>query len=221
MTEPTRKTKTASLNHERHYMRSGCRYIFGLDEVGRGPLAGPVVAAAVALPLEFQDLSKSLRGVRDSKDMSALQRESLDGTIKKVALTWGIGHCGCDQIDRYGIVSATKIAMQRALDHALKASNVEPDCLFLDYMLWPERRDIPQVSIVEGDKYSLSIACASVIAKVWRDAHMLELDAIYPQYGFAQHKGYGTFAHRRALQAHGPCDQHRRSFEPVRSMVAS
>ena len=88
-------------------------------------------------------------------------------------------------------------------------------------MLWPERRDIPQVSIVDGDQHSLSIACASVIAKVWRDALMRELDAVYPQYGFAQHKGYGTDAHRRALSRYGPCDEHRRSFEPVKSAITA
>lgn len=213
-----RAAKTASLHHERHYYRAGCRYIFGVDEAGRGPLAGPVAAATVALPLERGDLSKSLRGVRDSKDMGPRQRETLDATIKDIALAWGIGHSSSAEIDRLGIVGATKSAMQRALEQALSRTDVEPDCLFLDYMLIPERRDIPQVSLVEGDKHSLSIACASVIAKVWRDRHMLDLDAKFPQYGFAQHKGYGTVAHRHALERYGPCPEHRRSFEPVSSL---
>ncbi len=210
-----RRPKTASLYHERQYLRAGCRFIVGIDEVGRGPLAGPVVAAAVALPLERNDLSGLLRGVRDSKAMSPAQRESVDGTIKELALTWGIGCGSAEEIDRLGIVPATKTAMQRSLDQA----RIQPDCLFLDYMLWPERRDIPQVSIVDGDQHSLSIACASVIAKVWRDARMRELDAVFPQYGFAQHKGYGTDAHRRALRRYGPCAEHRRSFEPVRNAI--
>jgi ribonuclease HII len=184
-------------------------------------LAGPVAAAAVALPLDRKDLSSQLRGVRDSKAMSATQRESVDGRIKKLAITWGIGCSSAEEIDQLGIVPATKAAMQRALDQALAKTAIQLDCLFLDYMLWPERRDIPQVSIVDGDKHSLSIASASVIAKVWRDALMRRLDAEYPEYGFAQHKGYGTETHRRALRRYGPCAEHRRSFEPVRKAIAS
>ncbi len=220
MPSPPRAPKTASLHHEGHYYRAGCRYIFGMDEAGRGPLAGPVAAAAVALPLDRSDLSQALRGVRDSKEMTPLQRESLDGTIKDIALAWGIGSSSSVEIDRLGIVSATKAAMQAALEQALGRSDIRPDCLFLDYMLLPERRDLPQVSIVAGDKHSLSIACASVIAKVWRDKHMRDLDTLYPQYGFAKHKGYGTAAHRRALQRHGPCPEHRRTFAPVHSLIS-
>ena len=216
-----RRPKTAGLYHERQYFRCGCRCIIGIDEAGRGPLAGPVAAAAVALPLERADLGRLLRGVRDSKEMSPMQRESLDGSIKELALAWGIGCSPTEEIDQLGIVPATKRAMQRALDNALAMTDVRPDCLFLDYMLWPERREIPQVSIVDGDKHSLSIACASVIAKVWRDARMRELDALFPQYGFAQHKGYGTVAHLRALQRYGPCAAHRRTFEPVRNAEAT
>ncbi len=217
MTKPARASRTASLQHERHYYRAGCRFIIGIDEAGRGPLAGPVAAAAVALPLERQDLSGALRGVRDSKDMSANQREKLSVTIKEVALAWGIGDSSAEEIDSMGIVSATKAAMQRALEGALNGTDWQPDCLFLDYMLWPERRDIPQVSIVSGDQHSLSIAAASVLAKVWRDAQMDELDARYNQYGFAQHKGYGTPSHLRALKQFGPCAVHRQSFDPVRA----
>jgi len=216
-----KRRQTASLSHERHYLRAGCRSIVGIDEVGRGPLAGPVVAAAVALPLERNNLSRLLRGARDSKAMSPAQREAVDGAIKELALAWGIGCSAAEEIDCLGIVAATKTAMQRALEQALAKGNIQPDCLFLDYMLWPERRDIPQASIVDGDKQSLSIACASVIAKVWRDERMRELDAIYPQYGFAQHKGYGTDAHRRALRRYGPCAEHRRSFAPVRNAITA
>ena len=211
--------KTASLQHERHFYRAGCRLIFGIDEAGRGPLAGPVAAAAVALPLERNDLAKALRGVRDSKDMVAQQRASLSRSIKDIALAWGIGHSGARDIDRIGIVPATKVAMRRALEMALRDSDKQPDCLFMDYMLWPERRDIPQVSIVRGDQHSLSIACASVIAKVWRDEQMAILDARHPEYGFAQHKGYGTPAHLRALQQYGPCAAHRQTFHPVRAAL--
>lgn len=215
MAERKAKTKTASLRHEQHYFRAGFPFIVGIDEVGRGPLAGPVAAAAVALPLESTNLAKALSGVRDSKEMTASQRERLCDVIKDVASCWGIGHSGVEEIDALGIVDATKTAMQRALDQALKGSGTVPDCLFLDYLLWPERSDIHQVSIVDGDQHSLTIACASVLAKVWRDRYMIDLDALHSEYGFAQHKGYGTAAHLRALRMHGPCIEHRRSFSPV------
>ncbi len=219
MKRSARTSATASLQHERHYFRNGCRFIIGLDEAGRGPLAGPVAAAAVALPLERLDLSKVLQGLRDSKEMSAIQREAMSARIKDTALAWGIGHSSAEEIDRIGIVGATKAAMQSALEGALSQADRQPDCLFLDYMLWPERRDIPQVSIVHGDRYSLSIAAASVLAKVWRDAQMVKLDARHSKYGFAQHKGYGTPAHLRALEQFGPCDAHRRTFQPLRAAL--
>lgn len=219
MKKQKRKPKTASLIHERNYYNMGCRSIFGIDEAGRGPWAGPVAAGAVALPLNRRDLPKALAGVRDSKMMTPLQREKLVETIKEVAVTWGVGHATAREIDKMGIVPATKLAMQRALDHALTESNIEPDCLFLDYMLWPERRDIPQVSIVSGDQHSLSIASASVIAKVWRDNFMLELDAEFPQYGFAKHKGYGTKQHRQALEQYGATDFHRQYYKPIQLLL--
>ena len=219
MAERKIKSKTASLHHERHYFRAGFRLIVGIDEAGRGPLAGPVAAAAVALPLERNDLAKALRGVRDSKEMSASQREQLSGAIKEVASLWGIGHSSAEEIDRLGIVAATKAAMQRALDHAFAGSASVPDCLFLDYMPWPERSDIAQLSIVDGDEHSLTIACASVLAKVWRDQYMQALDGQYSNYGFARHKGYGTPAHLRALRQYGPCAAHRRSFRPVNELA--
>ncbi len=212
--------KTASLNHERHYRRAGCQIIVGLDEAGRGALAGPVAAAAVALPLDRADLRKALRGARDSKEMQPRQRETLSAAIKDVALAWGIGQGSVAEINAQGILKASKLAMLRALEEVL-GSGLEPDCLFLDYMLLPERRDLPQVSIVEGDKKSLSIACASIIAKVWRDARMGELGALYPAYGFAQHKGYGTAGHMYALTRHGVCTAHRRSFAPVANLISA
>lgn len=219
MSKKTRKQKTASLIHERNYYKMGCKVIFGIDEAGRGPWAGPVSAGAVALPLQRNDLNKALAGVRDSKEMTPLQRETLVDTIKEVALAWGIGHTTAKEIDEMGIVPATKTAMQRALANALEDTDLEPDCLFLDYMLWPERRDIPQVSIVSGDKHSLSIASASVLAKVWRDNFMLELDAEFPVYGFAKHKGYGTADHRRALEQYGPTEFHRQYYKPIQMLL--
>ncbi len=221
MAKPAKARKTASLRHERQYYRSGCRFIVGIDEAGRGPLAGPVAAAAVALPLERPDLSRALRGLRDSKEMTAAQREALYEAVKAVATCWGIGHSSAEEVDRRGIVAATKAAMQRALDAALGERGSMPDCLFLDAMLWPERRDIPQVSMVEADKHSLTVACASVLAKVWRDRYMIKLDAKYSQYGFAKHKGYGTAEHLRALRRYGPCAAHRRSFKPVTELISA
>jgi ribonuclease HII len=221
MVKRRKSPKTASLQHERHYFRSGCRLIVGIDEAGRGPLAGPVAAAAVALPLDRNNLASDLRGVRDSKEMTATKRDQLSESIKDVASCWGIGHSSVEEIDQSGIVDATKAAMQRALSKALDGSDSIPDCLFMDYMLWPERRDIPQVSIVAGDKHSLTVACASVLAKVWRDRYMIELDAKYSEYGFARHKGYGTAEHLNSLHQHGPCAAHRRSFKPVYELITA
>ena len=176
-------------------------------------------AGAVALPIARNDLTKVLSGVRDSKDMTPLQRANLVDTIKETALAWGVGHATAREIDDMGIISATKTAMQRALATAMETSKLTPDCLFLDYMLWPERREIPQVSIVSGDQHSLSIACASVLAKVWRDNFMLELDAEFPHYGFADHKGYGTTKHRLALEKHGPTEFHRQYYKPIQMLL--
>ena len=216
MPASTNRARTASLRHEREYQRAGCHIIVGMDEAGRGPLAGPVVAAAVALPLQRSDLRRVLRGARDSKLMSPVERQDLDSIIKHVALAWGICSASASEIDSRGIVPATQLAMERALD-ALLERGIHPDCLFLDYLLLPDHRDVPQVSLVDGDQRSLSIACASVLAKVWRDQDMQRLDARYPHYGFAQNKGYGTAAHIRALNEVGPCPAHRRCFAPVQA----
>ena len=219
MAERKTRPRTASLQYERHYFRAGYPLIVGIDEAGRGPLAGPVVAAAVSLPLEREDLVRKLRGVRDSKEMTPSQREQCSSIIKKIASHWGIGQSSADAIDRIGIVAATKTAMQGALDSALAGSGAAPSCLFLDYMPWPERSDIAQLSIIDGDQHSLSIACASVLAKVWRDQYMRDLDRQFSGYGFAQHKGYGTPAHLSALRQFGPCAAHRQTFRPVAELA--
>ncbi|MCY4072984.1 MAG: ribonuclease HII [Chloroflexi bacterium] len=221
MKRETRTPKTASLRFENEYFAAGCRVIMGMDEAGRGPLAGPVAAGAVALPLHRDDLSKVLKGARDSKEMNAMQRLVADAIIKEIAITWGIGHSSAQEIDVSGIISATKLAMRRALCNALERRPVTPDCLFLDYLPWPEQQDYPVCSIVKGDKLSLSIACASIIAKVWRDKYMNELEDRYPEYGFAQNKGYGTRAHLNALDRHGPCEYHRATFKPVRNLLSA
>ncbi len=217
-----RRNRTASLRHEREYHRSGFKHILGIDEVGRGPLAGPVVAGAVCLPIHDDQLSQKLKGVRDSKDMTALQREALTDTIKETAIAWGIGVASVEEIDKFNILEATKLAMERAVqDSMVRFPDFRPDVLFLDSVLLPKLvAQYPQVSIVEGDKRTLSIAAASVIAKVWRDAYMSELHEELPHYGFDVNKGYGTAQHLAAIQQFGPSPQHRRSFEPVKSLFS-
>ncbi|MBI5671226.1 MAG: ribonuclease HII [Chloroflexi bacterium] len=213
------RSQTASLKHEHEYHACGYRYIFGLDEAGRGPWAGPVAAGAVCLPVDRSNLSKMLAGVRDSKQMTPRQRAALVERIQATALTWGVGSASSAEIDDLGIVPAVKLAMQRALDTALAKVEFVPSCLFLDALLWPEMAHIPQVSLIGGDQRSLSIAAASVLAKVWRDEFMTDLDKELPQYGFAEHKGYGTPRHQAALETYGPSPIHRLTFAPVRKIA--
>ncbi len=214
MPKEKRASQTASLLYEHQYAKSGCQRIIGLDEAGRGTWAGPVAAGAVCLPIERRDLQKLLIGVRDSKQMTARQRVALAEKIKEVALAWGVGSASAAEIDDLGIVPATKLAMRRALE----TTQLQPDCLLLDSLAWPEM-NIPQICIVKGDSHSLTIAAASVLAKVWRDEQMHTLAQQYPDYGFAQHKGYGTPAHLAALHAHGPSPIHRMSFAPLRKLA--
>lgn len=211
--------KTASLRHEHEYHAHGYTYIFGLDEAGRGPWAGPVAAGVVCLPLERPGLSKTLAGVRDSKQMTPRQRAGLVKRIQSTALAWGVGSASSMEIDDMGIVPAVKLAMRRALDAALEKVDFSPGCFFLDALLWPEMGHVPQVSLIGGDTRSLSIAAASVLAKVWRDEYMVEVDKELPQYGFAAHKGYGTPFHQSALETYGPSPVHRMTFAPVRKIA--
>lgn len=183
--------------------------VAGLDEAGRGPWAGPVVAAAVILPQE-PEIALRLQGVTDSKKLSAASRTLLAEKIKHNALTWGIGFASAQEIDCCGIVQATRLAMQRSLD----ALSTVPDHLLLDYMRLPEN-SLPQLPLVKGDARSLSIAAASILAKTSRDRWMIDVDLQFPQYGFKQHKGYGTQKHRQALDDFGPCEIHRKSFRPI------
>jgi ribonuclease HII len=207
--------KSASLRHEHHFQKLGYDKIFGMDEAGRGTWAGPVTVGTVCLPLSDVKLKTMLAGVRDSKEMTPRQRTQLAGRIQEVAAAWGVGSASNQEIDECGIDGATRLAMERALAMALKGRDYQPDCLFLDSILWPEMKHIAQVSMIDGDKRSLSIAAASVIAKVWRDDLMRELDKEYPQYEFAVHKGYGTAKHRALLKAYGPSPLHRMTFKPL------
>jgi ribonuclease HII len=188
------------------------RYIAGLDEAGRGALAGPVVAAAVILPLDNPDLEMLLREVDDSKQLRANKRQQLFELIVKTAVTYGIGSVAAPIIDTIGIIPATKQAMQAALAQL----NPAPDYLLIDGRIRLPRIPLPQQSIIRGDSHSLTIAAASILAKVSRDRALVELDQQFPHYRFAQHKGYGTAQHCRALTDFGPCPQHRRSFAPLR-----
>ncbi len=203
---------TPTLDEELALSAQGYSFIAGIDEAGRGCLAGPVVAAAVILPLQEQ-ITELLAGVRDSKQMTPLARERLFPLIQQHALAVGVGIGSVTLIDRRNILQATKEAMKMAL----AALHPAPQALLLDAV---QLRDItlPQRALIKGDARCLSIAAASVVAKVTRDRLMLQIHQEYPAYGFDQHKGYGTPAHLAALQEHGATPHHRQSFAPVRAL---
>ena len=201
-----------NLTLERALWKSGLTYVAGLDEAGRGALAGPVACAAVIL-LPDPNLAQRLEGVRDSKQMTPAQRECWSGHIREAALTWAVAYASNDEIDQLGILPATHLAAYRAL----QALAVPPEHLILDYLFLAEC-ELPQTSLIKGDQRSLSIAAASVLAKTSRDALLCELDHVYPGYGFAVHKGYGTASHLAALRRLGPTPTHRRTFRPVSEM---
>lgn len=193
----------ALLAHERSLWDKGISYIAGVDEVGVGPFAGPVVAAAVVFPR-----GTAIEGVRDSKQLDHDRRVKLDGAIRREALSVGIGLVEAAEIDRINIFRATLEAMRLAiLDLKMKVQHVLVDGRAIPGI------GIPQDAIVGGDGKIFSIAAASIVAKVYRDDLMLSYDKQYPRYGFARHKGYGTAEHIRALREHGPCEIHRRSFD--------
>lgn len=199
------------LEREQELWAAGYRWVAGLDEVGRGALAGPVVAAAVVLPPCRNDLGTVLSQVRDSKALTPRQRAVLFPLICATSLGIGVGIASARFIDRWGIVPAVKQAMVMAVRNL----PVAPDYLLIDAVRLSEA-GIAQESLIKGDSRILSIAAASIVAKVFRDRLMVALDAYYPGYGFALHKGYGTAAHRTALERLGPCPAHRMSFALVR-----
>ena len=189
----------------------GIEVIAGLDEAGRGAWAGPVMAAAVVLPPPGVELDGELHGLHDSKQLSTEEREHWNLQILKIACSVSVGQASVDEIDQIGILPATRLAMQRAIFDL----TVVVDYLLIDYILIGDV-GINQTAIPFGDSRALSIAAASVVAKVARDREMTKLDLQYPQFGFAQHKGYGTPQHQEALQRLGPSPIHRRSFEPTK-----
>lgn len=203
--------KAAALEMEKARLEEMCRYekeyeaydfICGIDEVGRGPLAGPVVAGAVVLPRGARILY-----VNDSKKLTPRKREELNEIILKEALTYGIGVVGPERIDEINILNATYEAMRQAVGKL----SIKPDILLNDAVTIPGL-SMPQVPIIKGDASSISIACASIIAKVYRDRMMEDYDREYPGYGFASNKGYGSAAHTEAIRTNGPCPIHRRTF---------
>jgi ribonuclease HII len=194
------------LDFENQALSEGYKFIAGVDEVGRGCLAGCVVAAAVIL-----DLAKPIpEFLDDSKKLSAKRRESLDSQIKENALSYAIGQIEADEIDRINILEATKKAMRLAIERL----DPSADFLLID-AVYLKGHLTPQKSIIKGDAISASIAAASIIAKNYRDNLMREMHEIYPEYGFAKHVGYGTKAHFEALREHGACEIHRKSFRGV------
>ncbi len=196
------------LHYEREFWQTGFKYIAGLDEAGRGALAGPVAVAAVILPDNDPHLARTLNGVRDSKQMTARARARLAPPIKEIALGWGVGFATSLEIDSLGIVASTRLAALRALESLL----ILPDYLLTDFRLELPELDTPQTALVKGDQLSLSIAAASVLAKTTRDEYMRELDRHYSEYGFARHKGYGTLKHRKMILQIGFSPEHRKTF---------
>jgi ribonuclease HII len=206
---PDQIPKTPNLSLEIELWKTGIANIAGIDESGRGALAGPVIAAVVILPPD-PSLEESLGGVRDSKQMTPHQRSIWSECIRSFAFSWSVGMASQFEIDRSGILPATRLAAERALENIL----IQIDHVLLDYLFLPDI-PYPQTSLIKGDARSLSIASASVLAKTTRDALMCELDSRYPGYYFSAHKGYGTRAHLEALRNIGPSPAHRLSFQPI------
>lgn len=212
---PVMPKQMPALEEEIALYAQGYSFVAGVDEAGRGCLAGPVIAAAVIISLDgsVEDILPRFAGVQDSKQLTPAARERLYDVVMRHALSVGIGMGSVELIDEQNILRATKHAMRLAIAQLCPA----PQALLLDALLL---RDVPlpQRSIIKGDARCLSIAAASVIAKVTRDHLMLQLHEQYPVYGFAQHKGYGTIAHLAALQQYGATPHHRKSFAPVREL---
>lgn len=204
-----RVEREPTLAHELSLWQQGYCHIAGIDEAGRGALAGPVVAAAVILP-RLDARAKLWTQVRDSKQLRPQQRASLAQRIQEAALHWAVGSAPPATIDRINIAAATRQAMAQAI-HQLQPP---PDALLIDWVRLPQV-NIHQQSMPKADAHIVSVAAASILAKVHRDNLMVALDQRYPAYGFARHKGYGTAAHLRAITHHGPCVEHRMTFAPI------
>jgi ribonuclease HII len=212
-----------TFREEKKLSLMGYQLIAGVDEAGRGPLAGPVVAGAVVLPPDwprrqkrtFEKLAENpLDLIRDSKLLNPAQRGRAYDIVMAHAVAWGVGISSVEIIDTLGIVPATRMAMSQAI----AGLGMKPQALLVDFVDLSDE-GLPCHALIDGDALCFSIAAASIVAKVTRDRMMQSLEGEYPGYGFAQHKGYATPEHQRALAERGPCQIHRRSFEPIRSMV--
>lgn len=201
-----------SFAEERILEAQGYRLIAGVDEVGCGALAGPVVAAAIILPVRMR--VRWAKQVNDSKLVTPVRRELLFQRIQKVAVSVGIGTVPHHVIDAQGLTKARRLAMKLAIEQL----SPPPECLLIDYLHLPEV-PLPQKGIINGDRLCFSIACASIMAKVTRDHLMEEMDKTYPGYGLARHKGYGTREHLTCLRRLGPCPIHRQSYQPVKDVT--
>jgi ribonuclease HII len=206
------RNQIPNINEEKLYQKQGYKLIAGIDEVGRGCLAGPVVAAAVIMPSEGR--MSWYRQVRDSKLLTSEQREKLSPLIHEAAISIGTGAIYPDIIDSQGMTKAVHLAMTMATGNL----SPKPDFALIDYMTIPDFF-LPHKGVENGDTVCFSIACASVVAKVFRDHLMIEIDRRFPGYGFAQNKGYGTESHINCLHKLGPSPMHRQSFQPVRKWV--
>ena len=204
----TPKTDSPNLKFESDLWQSGLRRVAGLDEAGRGAMAGPVAVGAVILPDDNPHLSETLACSRDSKQMTPRQRELCAPIIEATAMAWSVAFASPEEIDQLGIVPATRLAGMRALE----GLNHPLDFLLTDFRLELPESETPQTSLPKGDARCLSIAAASILAKTSRDALMRELDEQYPGYGLGQNKGYGTQAHRSAMRRLGYSSVHRKSF---------
>lgn len=222
------KNMKPNFDYERKLIKSGFSRICGIDEVGRGPLAGPVVACAVAID---SDLIKSPESaswwikIRDSKKLSAARREKWHKFLtERAKIKWAIGIVSEKIIDEINILEATKLAMEKALKNlaatfaSTRSNRSEPDFLLIDGNFTLEKFDLNQKAVPQGDEKIISVAAASIIAKVTRDRMMIEYHKKYPAYCFDKHKGYGTKLHFEMIKKHGPCPIHRRSFEPIKSL---
>ena len=204
--------RSPHLEHEERFRRAGCALVAGVDEAGRGAWAGPVFAGAVIVD---RAQAGRLSGVTDSKQLSPARRSALYELIVAHCQAYGVGQASAAEIDALGILPATRLAMVRAI----AALSPRPQALIVDAVRLPQV-ELPQAVFNFADSISLSVAAASILAKVARDRLMIELDGRYPGYGFARHKGYGTLIHQAALQSIGPCEIHRRSFQPIHRLLA-
>jgi ribonuclease HII len=208
--DPSLIPESPDISFEGALLEKGFFSVAGIDEAGRGCLAGPVTAAAVILP-KIEDLLDLFSGIRDSKQLTREAREREQKIIEENCPSWGVGQASNLEIDQYGIVPATRLAVDRALKDLKQA----PDHLLVDYIVLPNN-PLPQTRLVKGDARSLSIAAASILAKTHRDTLMISLSDKHPEYDLATNKGYGTAAHREAIHKFGPSPLHRMSFAPMR-----